>query len=233
MIYYKVLDEQGAPFHGGRGQWPLPRGERPGAWLEVQGQIIPCRNGLHLCRKRDLLTWLGPTIYEAEAGSELIDHSNKVVVSRARLLRRLDTWNETTQRLFAADCAKDAVRRCRKAGIEVDSRVDDCIRTVYRFARGEATSDELSAGRSAAWSAGRSAGRSAERSAGSSAAWSAGRRSAAWSAGSAAWSAGSAAWAAGSAGRSAAWSAAWSAGRSAAWAWQTKRLFEYLEGKRQ
>ena len=152
--YYKVLGDGGRAHHGGRGSWPLPSGKRPGKWLEVDGDIRPCVRGLHLCRKPDLVHWLGPTIWIAEADeSNLVAADDKVVVHRARLLSRLDTWNETTARLFAADCAKDAVRRCRKAGIEIDPRVEECIRVVYRYARGEATGAERDAARAAAWAA--------------------------------------------------------------------------------
>ena len=60
MTYYKVLDENGAAFHGGAGVWPLPQNGEPGEWVEVEGELIPCENGLHLCRERDLIAWLGP-----------------------------------------------------------------------------------------------------------------------------------------------------------------------------
>lgn len=155
---YKVLGEKGRAHHGGTGTWPLPTGKRPGKWLEVQGRLEPCKRGLHLCRRTDLVHWLGPTIWIAEADeTELLTQRDKVVVRRARLITRLETWNDATARLFAADCAKDAVRRCRKAGITVDKRVDECIRVVYRYARGEATEAERSAAGSAAYSAAGSA----------------------------------------------------------------------------
>ena len=205
--YYKVLFEDGSVYHGGRGKWHLPKGKCSGKWMHVDGEIIPCEKGLHLCRKQDLVHWIGPVIFVAEPKGEITTCTTKVVVADARLLRRLDTWNETTARLFAADCAKEAVRRCRKAGIEIDPRTTECIRVVYRFARGQATEVELSAAWSAAWPATRSASSSA-----ADAAW-----SAAWSAADAAWSA---------------WSAADAAVDAAARSWQTKRLFEYLDGKR-
>ena len=190
---YKVLREDGAPFHGGTGSWPLPNG-KPGEWREVKGDLEPCANGLHLCRKSDLVTWLGPAIFLAEHDGEKIIHTDKVVVRKARLLGRLDTWNDTTARLFAADCAERALKRERKAGREPDPRSWAAVTAAREFARGEISA----AARAAAWAA-------------------------AWAA-------------AGAAARAAAWDAAWAAARAAAWAaekkWQTKRLFEYLDGKR-
>lgn len=219
MKVYKVLNEDGSAFHGGRGRWPLPTENEPGDWLHSDGKIEPCVRGLHLCRRRDLVHWLGPAIFEAEyRGEMIVADDDKIVVSSARLLRRLDTWNEQTARLFAADCASRAVRQCRKQGIEIDPRVTDCIRVVYRFTRGDARRDERSAAESFAWAAAEWAARSAAEWAAKSAAWSAARSVAKSAARAAA--------------RAAAESVAKSSAKSAARAWQTKRLFEYLDGRR-
>jgi hypothetical protein len=186
-LAYKVLTAKGYAHHGGHGKWALPNGQ-PGAWKSVRGELIPCERGLHLCRKTDLIHWLGPAIFLAEYEGEPLAAGDKIVVRKARLVKRLDAWNERTARLFAADCAEHALRQLRKSGIELAREpFATTIRVARAFARGEASEEE----RSAAWSAARSA------------------ESAARSAESAAWSA-----------------------ESAAWSWQTKRLFEYLDGKR-
>ena len=54
-LAYKVLGENGEAFHGGTGSWPLPKNGKPGKWLFVEGAIQPCVNGLHLCRRDDLV----------------------------------------------------------------------------------------------------------------------------------------------------------------------------------
>ena len=90
MQHYKVLAENGEPHHGGTGTWPLPNGVA-GGWLEVTGELVPCKNGLHLCRPGDLIEWLGPVIYTAEYDGEMIEHNDKIVVRKARLIERLDT----------------------------------------------------------------------------------------------------------------------------------------------
>ena len=126
-LAYKVLGENGEAFHGGTGSWPLPKNGKPGKWLFVEGAIQPCVNGLHLCRRDDLVHWLGPTIWEVEYDTrEVVEHDNKIVVRRARLLRRLD-WNETNARLFATDCAAYAIRRARSAGIGVPEEADAAV----------------------------------------------------------------------------------------------------------
>jgi hypothetical protein len=106
MTLYKVLREDGSAHHGGRGRWPLPAGDEPGEWLEVKGALIPCKRGLHLCRPQDLVHWLGPAIFVAEYdGDELVEDGNKIVVRRARLLRRT-AWDRSMAVTFAADCAE-------------------------------------------------------------------------------------------------------------------------------
>jgi len=109
MKLYKVLNKNGELCHGGSGKWYLPKGNRPGRWMpKIEGELIPCQNGYHLCRTQDLICWLGDNIYEAEHRGEIGIGNDKVVVRQARLLHKVETWNETTARLFACDCAEHA-----------------------------------------------------------------------------------------------------------------------------
>jgi hypothetical protein len=230
--YYKVLAENGAAHHGGNGRWNLPKNGNPGRWKTVKGDLVPCRNGLHVCTREQLVHWLGPAIYEVEVDpAEILDAGDKTVVRRARLLRRLDTWDERTARLFAADCAERALRTVAKStGKRSDPRSRAAVRAAREYANGNISAAELSAARDAA-------GDAAWAAAGD-AAWAA----AGDAAGDAAWAAAgdAARAAAGDAARAAAWAAAgdaaWDAAGDAAWAaeraWQTKRLFEILDGKR-
>jgi hypothetical protein len=229
---YKVLSVTGSACHGGRGRWPLPKGDRHGGWLEVDGPLEPCVRGLHLCRRGHPIGWLGPAIFVAEHGGELIDAGDKVVVRRARLLRRLDAWNDRTTRPFAADCA-ERVLPLFEARHRGDDRPRRAIEAARAFTRGEISGHDLAAAEDAAGDAAGAAGDAA--------------RVAAWAAtGDATWTARDAAkvaaWAATwAAARAATWDAAWAAAWDAAWAatvdaawaieraWQTERLFTYLE----
>jgi hypothetical protein len=147
------------------------------------------------------------------------------------LLRRLDTWNDTTARLFAADCAERVLPIYEKA--YKDTRPRQAVEAARAFARGEISRDELAAAGAAAGAAARAAAGDAARDAARAAAWAA-ARAAAWDA---AWAA--ARDAAGDAARAAARDAAGDAARDAAWAaardaardWQTERLFAYLRGE--
>ena len=77
-------------------------------------------------------------------------HTDKIVVSEARLLSRCAHWNERTARLFAAACAWDALPLYEKAH-PTDDRVRKCIEAAERFANGEVDRIFLDAARAAAW----------------------------------------------------------------------------------
>jgi hypothetical protein len=104
VIAYKFLRPDGTgPFT--RFAWPLPRGE-PGAWLDAP--IEPCRSGIHACRRDDLPLWLGRVLYEVELDGEIVEESAKVVASRARLMRRIDAWDERLRDEYTRMCADRA-----------------------------------------------------------------------------------------------------------------------------
>ena len=196
--YYKSLGQDRQPHHGGRGQWP-----EPGTWLEVAGTIIPCKHGLHLCTEAQLLSWLGPTIWEVEAGGPVVDAGDKCVTARARLLRQLP-WDERSARLFAADCAEHVLHQFT-AVRPADRRPARAIAAARAFARGEIDA----AARAAAGAAARDAAQDAARAAARDAAQDA----------------------AGAAARAAAGDAAWDAAWDAEKRWQTTRLLAYLDGR--
>jgi len=107
---FKALNKDGSAFHGGAGTWHLPSDGTPGEWMPpIEGELVVCHNGYHLCRAEDLPKWLGPAIFEAEYRGECLEAEEKLVVREARLLRQLN-WDDRTARLFACDCAEDAAR---------------------------------------------------------------------------------------------------------------------------
>jgi hypothetical protein len=92
-ILLKVVSKEGKAIHGGKGTWPLPKGDKPGDWLEVDGKLLACATGLHLTDLRHLGLWtrIGSRIFLAEVEGPVIDADNKFVVRRARLVRELST----------------------------------------------------------------------------------------------------------------------------------------------
>jgi len=248
MILFKVLNTDGTPYHGGSGQWNLPTEDGPGEWMPpIEGGLIPCRNGYHLCRESDLAWWLGPAIFEAEARGERVECNDKIVVRDARLLRRVEAWNERTARLFAADCA-ERVLHIYEAAYPGDHRPRQAIAVARAFVNDQMSRSDLAAAEAAAWDAAgaaawtvaRAAARAVARAAARDAAWDAARAVA-----RAARAVAMDAW---DAARAVAWATAWTARATARAAraaravaraaravamdaerrWQTERLMTYI-----
>ena len=202
MKLYKVLNEDMTSCNGGDATWKF------GEWMPViDGELLPCVNGYHLCRREDLVEWLGEAIYEAEYRGEMVKSDNKVVVREARIIRKLDNWNDRTARLFVCDCAEQSLQYYENEFPD-DKRPRESIEVSRKFANGEATKEELAA----AWAAASAAAWAGARDAASvAAAWDAARD------------------AASAAASVADWAAASVAARAAASAAQTKHLFEILQ----
>jgi hypothetical protein len=89
VIGYKFLTRDAtAPFTGFA--WPLPGGG-PGAWVEAP--IEP---------------WLGRVLYEVEIDGEVVAEPTKLVASRARLVRRIDAWDDGLRDAYTRMCADRA-----------------------------------------------------------------------------------------------------------------------------
>ena len=167
MKYYKVLDGNKSA-NGGSYKWSLPVKNEDGSWTPgewstpVEGELVACSNGYHLADAQQLAQWLDKDIYEAEGEEmQLADDKTKWVCRRARLLRKVEAWNDRTARLFAVWCAREALKLIEKP----DPRSVAACDVAERYANGEATYDELSAARdaagAAAWDAAGDAARAA------------------------------------------------------------------------
>jgi len=93
-MLYKILSRDGHSINGGDLQWSLPHKDGrkwiPGGWHEVEGELRPCESGLHLAIN-PWNTWYrwGARVFSAEHKGERIDHGDKIVCRKARLLREL------------------------------------------------------------------------------------------------------------------------------------------------
>jgi len=136
MKIYKVLASDGvSPHHGGSGKWFVPKGKRPGKWMPVIKDIQPCERGYHFVNLEQLPTWSGPTLYEVEVRGQVIHRADKSVAEQARLIRKVETWNEKTLRLFAADCAEHVLGIYERV-YPKDDRPRKAIQTARDFANG-------------------------------------------------------------------------------------------------
>ena len=83
-------------------QWPSEE------WVEAEGPLGWCENGIHACRVDDLPHWLGPELWVLELAGETVAAADSVVARRARLLDRIDAWSGGVAREFADSCAQRA-----------------------------------------------------------------------------------------------------------------------------
>ena len=145
MTYYKVLAVDGiSPQHGGSGKWFVPKGKRVGKWMPAIKDISPCSRGYHFVTLEQLPRWIGPTLYEIEVRGQIIHASDKGVAEQARLVRRIETCNDRTLRLYAADCAERVVSLYEKYH-PTDTRPRKAIQAARDFANGKITAEELKA----------------------------------------------------------------------------------------
>jgi len=193
--------------------------------VEVKGELIVCKNGLHLCSKEDLIDWLDAQIFVAEYKGRLIESGNKVFARKVRLIKKIEAWDARAARLFAADCA-ERVLPIFEEQFPNDSRPREAIAAARSGANAARAADgaayDAASGAAAdavhaAYRASRAAYRAAY-----GAAYAAAR--AADAVDGAAYRAADAADDAAHAADGAAYGFGWEAER----AWQTERLFQYL-----
>lgn len=103
FFWFKVVDESNGACSGGHGHWPVPRNLRgrevPSDWtVKLDGEIIPCSRGYHLCPVTGINSWWGHgrRVYLADwpaDATQSFAHETKVAVSQARLVKYLGQMN--------------------------------------------------------------------------------------------------------------------------------------------
>jgi hypothetical protein len=175
MKYYKTLTEDHKGSFSGFDFTPyLPnKGNQPGEWLPDVETLEMCESGYHVTDAAHLLDWLHAEIWEVETRGEKLEGDDKTAWQSIRFVRKLETWNDKTARLFACWCMRQV------GHLLTDERSRKVVEVSEQYANGEATQEELaaarSAARSAAWVAAWDAARSAAWDAARSAAWDAAR----------------------------------------------------------
>jgi hypothetical protein len=141
MRAYKFLMSGGVgPFS--RYAWPLPRADRPGAWVVAGGGPILCHTAIHACRVSDLQWWLQDELWEAELDGDLSAGRHKVMAPRARLVRRVEGWDAACGERFGDACAfraRDhaavAAERAGAGGLAATLRAAATTRDLHDAAR--------------------------------------------------------------------------------------------------
>ena len=124
-----------------------------GRWTKrLEGPLVPCAHGYHLCAARHLPKWISRDLYVAEYEGEAVDAEDKLVVRRCRVVEHLTGWNERTARLFAADCAERVlpIFERERPG---DDRPRKAIAAARDYANGDIDAAAWAAARAAAWAA--------------------------------------------------------------------------------
>jgi hypothetical protein len=108
MIAHKFLCAGAVgPFSGFR--WPTPRGAEPAEWVEAEGFLAPCVNGVHACTAAVLPSWLGDELWRIELDDgEVLEDDGVLVARRGRLLERVGAWNRDAITDYARACAQRA-----------------------------------------------------------------------------------------------------------------------------
>lgn len=127
ILAYKVLRDGRSDFTGW--PWPLPTSEQPGQWVCVSGPIALCVNGVHASNSAQLPQWLGMEIWEIELGGDVLHEEPALVASRARLLRKLDAWDELMRTRFAQACLARAreITDVYPAGAQLVAKVEHTL----------------------------------------------------------------------------------------------------------
>jgi hypothetical protein len=72
MELYKILRVERSRYRH-EGPWTTPEDAEPAAWMPPVHPIVPHRTGYQLCRRADLVAWLGAGIYTAESRGSIVD----------------------------------------------------------------------------------------------------------------------------------------------------------------
>jgi hypothetical protein len=107
VLAYKYLCDGGIGLFSGF-EWPRPSDGMPGAWVDAEGAIEPCGNGIHACRPADLPYWLSDELWLVELAGEIVEHDRGLVSRRGRLLERVEAWAPDMAAALALDCALHA-----------------------------------------------------------------------------------------------------------------------------
>ena len=122
-------------------QWSLPDADTPGEWApKYKTKPILHERGYYWCEARHAIHHLHVECYLFEPWGETVRGNDENVSQGGRLLRRVETWNDRTARLFAADCAETVAHLCGG-----DPRPREAIEIARRYVRGQATEAELAA----------------------------------------------------------------------------------------
>jgi hypothetical protein len=121
---YKFLQKDGTTLLT-RFKWPV------GEWVEVDGPLAWCGNGIHACRIKDLPHWLGQELWAIELDGEALAAPDAVVARRGCIIERIDAWSGSVAQEFGDHCAQRATALAHEhpsvTGRAGDARADAAV----------------------------------------------------------------------------------------------------------
>ena len=104
--------------------WPV------GEWVDAGGDVELCANGIHACRPEALPRWIDDELWRIEVEDPRDELDGVVVARRARLVERIDGWNEEASRELARSCASEARRLAGERADPLIRRMADEISAI-------------------------------------------------------------------------------------------------------
>lgn len=123
MIAYKFLDLHGRGRFT-RTPWPMPHGEKPGAWVDAGGPVVPCVRGVHALRAKHMPFWLDQQLWEIELAGSLVETDSLLVAERGRLARRVDAWNDDAWKALCEFCRERTAAHLARVEVHVPSELE-------------------------------------------------------------------------------------------------------------
>jgi hypothetical protein len=100
-LAYKFTRPGGrSPFTGFA--WPV------GEWIEVDGELELCGNGIHACRAEALPRWIDDELWLVELEGVEVEQDGLLLARRGRLIERIEGWDAEASIELARWCVARA-----------------------------------------------------------------------------------------------------------------------------
>ena len=147
MTYYKFLSKDGTSSCP-KTHWSLPTKNSdgtwaPGAWMPKAEELAFFTSGYRVCSRESLVNWVNDELYEIEVQGKHIEADTMSCWQQSRLMRRVDTWNERTIRLFMCDCVEHVLYIFGSSQWATSGWPQQAIEVSRLYANGEMTKRDL------------------------------------------------------------------------------------------
>ena len=149
---YKALSPNMAAIYGNGMTYEL------GKWYEVDGEIKPCENGFHFCRKlediQEYYDLFHSRLFEIEADGKIMEASNtKMVCSKIRLVREIlpEEWQTEENLLKILKIDGYVIRFIEKPTLEMQLEAVKQNEVVIQYIKNSTVEVQLEAVKQNGW----------------------------------------------------------------------------------